>query len=311
MISNCWRQSPVICGVVLFANLGVCGAQQAGRIVDIKLSPDQRRLVVQCEGPIGSHEVRALKTPSSLVIDLHSTQVGQAPGAMKLEHGPIREIRTVRQNSDARVVVDFGEHPVPEHKVRKIGDCLIVFLGEFGPVRAAASVPSAPGAIGNKQERVTPQAPRVQVRAPGNESPKAKLTSRITDPKQPRHTIDSTKLFVKSARVVNGSIQMEVAEKHNPRKAYLISLGVDWERLGLKTAEIRPAPWRAEAAAGQSRVSSLKATKREPRARKGIGPGKEASKKTITTVKGGTKGPSGASANATQRPAGPTRVKPL
>jgi len=187
-----------------------------------------KRIVIRAEGDVPRPAVYKPSKPSTFVMDFDRAIPAPKLGRLKPGGNPIREIRIDRLGTGTRIAVDFGEHAVPQYRVRKIDNCFLVFLGESklfpGGVAAGRTPQEVPGGPldGGASSR--------WVAAPAASGP--------------------GKLMIKSANASANEIVVDVADRRFPEQLYRIRLDVDLNRPALDAAEIVPLP-RKERSAGR------------------------------------------------------------
>lgn len=234
----------------LVLNPAISWTSDSGIITDVKLSPDKKRIVIRTEGHLEGPAACKTSRPSRLTIDFKSADLVQRQAPLKFTNGPIKEIRSARTETGARLLVDFGDYEVPEYRISKIDGCFLVFLGDFKATRSGL----------RSAARSEEKAEKGGAFSPVQWEPVPAATG-------------SGKLRIKTAEVVNDLIVLEVADGKNPAREYRISLGVDLRQHGFNTAEIRALPQRSNAlevtASRPARISKV-----EGRAQTKRGPGK-------------------------------------
>jgi hypothetical protein len=192
----------------------------AGTITDVKISPDLKRVIVKCEGPIDERMSSSVQRSSLLVIDLAGATLGDVERSTRAGREAGLEVRVSKTNTGARLVLDFGGAAVPEHKIRRVGDYLMVFLGEWTPKAAPPTKTAA-----------TPPRPAQPAHAaPAKSNPPVRLA------------LDSSGLTIKSVKVVDGVIVLQVANRTKPAGNYRIDLGINFDQLGFSVANVQPIP---------------------------------------------------------------------
>jgi hypothetical protein len=199
---------PVFIGLLLGSISWCSEARASGEITEINVTPDCKRISVRADDQIGRHAVFALEKPNRLVLDIEDTTVSRE-SAISGTIAAGLEIRAARKGSGARVVMNFGNRPVPEHRVRTVGNYLLLFLEGWG-VPAGASY-----------------------RTHQENSPEPL-------PRQEPILSSSPDLQIKSAEVANGLIVLKVANRAYPERIFKIELGVDFDQLGFSAASIHP-----------------------------------------------------------------------
>ncbi len=97
----------------LLITMACCPALAAGsgEITQVKLEPQDRRIVIASKGTVGKHLARVIGQPNRLVMDFENMTVGKVPPKITGDKTEIHEIRVSNHKSRARVVVDFQEPP--------------------------------------------------------------------------------------------------------------------------------------------------------------------------------------------------------
>ncbi|MGB6063354.1 MAG: hypothetical protein WBG50_01010 [Desulfomonilaceae bacterium] len=157
-----------------------------------------------------------MSRPSRLVIDIPAASVAAEPQIIGLEKNSALRIRIAKTGKGAQVVLDFGASPVPDHKLHRIDDYLIVLLGEW-QTQQRAQTPPKPARTPEEHAVAAPrQSPQVVTHAAGST------------------------LLIKSVGETNGVIVLKAAKKTQPRHVYRIDIGVDFQNLGFKEANVYP-----------------------------------------------------------------------
>jgi len=236
---------------------GVCEALGVGKVAEVSVSPDVRRVSIKIDGIAGNHAESTAANPSRLIIDIPGAGVGKplvVKGAGK-ESG--LSIRVAKSESGARVVLDFGTASIPEYRVRRLGSFLMVFLQEWHP-----TIPKPQRAAVQEQpaEKELPPLSTHRIRRDDSEAmpslrvprEREQQISRVrngragqTEVRQaalaaagPHH--ESAELFIRSAEVSGGLIVLHVARRSDPATLYRIDLGLDFTQLGFSAARISP-----------------------------------------------------------------------
>jgi hypothetical protein len=189
----------------------------AGKIADVKISPDLKRVVVKCGGLVDERMSSSVQRSSLLVIDLAGAGLGDIERSTRAGREAGLEVRVSKTNSGARLVLDFGGAAVPEHKIRRVGDFLMVFLGEWTPKAA----PPSKTVVTSPRPVQPAQAARPKPNSP------VKLS------------LDSSGLTIRSAEVVDGMIVLQVASRTKPAGNYRIDLGINFDQLGFSVANVQ------------------------------------------------------------------------
>jgi hypothetical protein len=217
----------VMAAMLIVLNPGISQAVPPGRITQVTASPDARRVTVKCDGMMGSHTVSTGTNPSRLIIDVEGMGIARSPQINAAAKASGLDVRVAKSSSGARVVLDFGTSAIPSHKIRRLGNYLLVFLQEWEPKTGPS--PSI-------EPRVEPRTePRVETRRmPISNRPAPVPGSKNKGP----YEGESPELSIKSAAVVDGLIVLTVAHRDNPGVTYRIDLGVDIHKLGFSMAKI-------------------------------------------------------------------------
>jgi len=214
-----WKKHSVlqgVAGLIVLANVAVCSAWVPGRITDVRLSSDLKRIVISAEGSVSQPAAFRIQRPSKLVIDFKGAALGTKVRNLELTDKPIRRIRPGKLKSGARIVVDFGGYEVPEYRIRRMENCFMVFFGEY-----------------RRSELAAPPEPRAVTAAKKGASRDKKRWEPVPAAK------GGTGLLIKSAKVVGNEIVLEVASKSQPGSRYRVDLGIDLDQLGFNSANIR------------------------------------------------------------------------
>ena len=209
-------------------------------ITNVKVSPDQKQIVIKGNKTLGIHSAFAFENPYRLVIDFENTGLAKVPAKIKVDKPPINEIRLGANTRRARLVVDFGEYPVPPFMVERKGNLAVVALG---------SVPTDPRMIQRnsaaetrpKPSHVSAQQPQhhvVQKREttpvpPSTPSPSPSVSSVAPSKKtgQPGFT-------VKQSLVTNNMLLVELQNSKSPSETYRIVLDLNLDDMTVHNASI-------------------------------------------------------------------------
>lgn len=223
--------SLVMAAALIALNTGISQAVPPGNITQVTASPDARRVTVKCDGMMGPHTVSTGSNPSRLIIDVEGMGISKSPQINAATKGSGLDVRVGKSSSGARVVLDFGTSVIPSHKIRRLGNYLLVFLQEWEP---------KVGPPPRVEPRIEPlMEPRVETRVEKRRTPISNGAVRVAGSKNKRpYEGGSPELSIKSAAVVDGLIVLTVAHRDNPGVTYRIDLGVDIHKLGFSTAKI-------------------------------------------------------------------------
>jgi hypothetical protein len=234
------RSLLLVMALLIAAAFGDGEALASAKIVDVKISPDARRVIVTADGAMIPAGICRLEGTSKLAIDIPGIGLGDVERSIRSSAKPGLMVNVSRTVSGVRLELDFGNSPVPEHKIRRMENCLVLLLS---PWTAAASPEewSAPAGDHGPPTPTEPAVPRKKQR----------------HIKSGGHPAD---LEVKSAEVNNGVIVLTVAKGDNPDRLYRIDLGVDLEQSGFHAASIRRVkdqdPAAAQRSGGKSRTAA-------------------------------------------------------
>jgi hypothetical protein len=205
--------------LLVAAGFGECRTFAAGKITDVKISPDSRRVIVTADGAMIPAGICRLEGTSKLAIDIPGIGLGDVDRTVRSLEAPVLEVKVSPTASGVRLVMDFGSASVPEHKIRRMENCLIL---QLSPWSAADSVGdwAAPAGVRSASEPLQSSTTKQKAR-------QIKAKGRAGD------------LEVKSAEVANGLIVLTVVRQDNPDRLYQIDLGVDLEHSGFHVASIR------------------------------------------------------------------------
>ncbi|MBI4961809.1 MAG: AMIN domain-containing protein [Desulfomonile tiedjei] len=202
---------------------GASYAMPTGKITEVSVSPDLKRVTIKSDGIIGPHTVSTASNPSRLIIDVEGASVATPPPAHAVSKASGLAVKAVKNQSGARVVMDFGASPLPVHKIRRLGNYLLVFLQEWEPTPAASG-------------RITPD--KVPVAEPTPAVVRRRIEKPLVSSTSNLPIKSSSDLSIKSAEVSDGLIILTLANRERPGMIYRIDLGVDFEKLGFSTAKI-------------------------------------------------------------------------
>lgn len=199
---------------LMFSLVFTLDACAYGEIVDVTITPDGKRVSIRTEGRVGRYSAHTLQNPTRLVLDFEDTGLSKEPAISGTLASGI-DIRTARKGTSARVVMNLGNRPLPDHRITTVGNHLLVFLNNWSS--PAGTAHQAAGTV--QQAKEQPQAPVVQ-----------------------EETVlsGSKDLQIKSAEVINGQIVLKVMHRADQSRIYKIELGVDFDQLGFNTASIHP-----------------------------------------------------------------------
>jgi len=182
--------------------------QASGNITGAQFSRDGKQISVQSDGPVGRHNAFVLAHPNRLVVDFPENGFKGIPRKIGGVSPGVKEIRLGHFNSRARVVVDFGESPVPPYRIHPEGARVLVVFGK--PMAAAPESPRF-------RKPVLSVKPSAKEQSSGTrESP--------GDKKMPP-------LSIKSANVVGDLIVLQLSDPKNPQRSCRLVMEVNLDRL--------------------------------------------------------------------------------
>jgi hypothetical protein len=195
--------------------------QDRPEIADVRLSPDSERLVIKTRGSTLHPEALALRSPARLVLDFKGARPADSAYSIKDIGGYIRGITVRSAPTGARVEVEFSDDRVPDYRIRQLGSSVLVFFSWDAQAEARRA--------GRGEASVANSTASVEA---GVSSDKA-----VWKPAPAGK--GKTGLFIKRADVEDGLIVLDVADGKHPDATYRISLGVDLERRGFRSASVR------------------------------------------------------------------------
>ncbi len=219
---------------------------ESGEITSVQVAQDLSRISIYSQGHLGKHSAFVIDKPYRLVIDFDSATIGNIKNRIRVEHPPINEIRLGYHNNRARVVVDFGENPVPPYHIEHSGDLIVVSLGKTSgirPVDKPVRMEPAPKKPVPKQADRTPHSSK-QVAQPSPEATIPASPPHLADSQAPAAESgddDDAKIVVKNAGVKSSLVYVELVNKTDPRISYRLILDLDLDRLSIRSASLSDA----------------------------------------------------------------------
>ncbi len=207
----------LLCLLLMLNCSQVWGAESA-KITSVQVAPDLKQVSIECDGPVGNHSAFVIQKPHRLVLDLQSTGLGKIPTRINVGRSPLNEIRLGYADSRARVVVDFGDNPVPSFKIDRQANGLVVRLG----VTAGAWQPK-------------PTA------KPTAQLPKEPAPPKAVTPSPAAPAVNSSVVSVKTAGVKDDLIFVELASKKDPKRTYRLVIDLDVDQLKVRQATVSDA----------------------------------------------------------------------
>ncbi|MCL5123056.1 MAG: AMIN domain-containing protein [Deltaproteobacteria bacterium] len=209
-------------------------------ITNVKVSPDQKQILIKADKPLGTHAAFAFQNPYRLVIDFENTGLGKVPLKVKIDKPPINEIRLGNNGHRARLVVDFGEYPVPPFMVERKGNLAVVALGE---------IPTDPRLIQRNSE--------VETNDKSHRSSVPQTQHRITSKPQPTHAptpvpsappsvslvapsnkTEKQGLIVKQSLATNNLLLVELQDRKKPTEKYRIVMDFNLNQMTVNTVSL-------------------------------------------------------------------------
>jgi hypothetical protein len=180
----------------------------AASITEIDVSPDLKRAAVKLDGELNQFNQFSLSKPSRIVIEFKNVSVNRTPKIVGLENGSGVTIRTANSPNGARVVFDFGDKQLPEYKLHKMGTNLLLSMSEWSGEACSGGPVSMP-----KEPRFKSQ----KIFAAGDAA-----------------------LEVKSVKIVNGEIQLDVANHAYSGATYRVNVGLNFNAPEASKMRVRP-----------------------------------------------------------------------
>ena len=212
--------------LVFMACATVGAAQERGRITAVRLTPDLKQIMIRFEGEIGKHSAFVMANPCRLVLDFEATGLAKLPGKISVNRDPISEIRLGAVASRSRLVVDFGDQPVPAFKIEQGGDMVTVRL--------------SPDSMSGKRANARP-APHTPRRSSSAGEPHAKESlapSKSASPGTSQAKPLDSRMVVKTAGINENLVFVELADSQNRKKVYRLVVDLDREQMNVRRATV-------------------------------------------------------------------------
>ena len=200
------------------AQWGVAEGFRPGHISGVHLTPNGKQVLIQCDARPGPHSDFVIGSPNRLVIDFEGAGLLRAPRKVRVNRAGVREIRLGHFKSRARVVIDFGSNPVPRYELRPGEKSLVVSLAGNAGSLSAQKRRIKPKRLSHKLLK-----PRMHHKAPAKRKGKTEALS------------------IKSARVTDGLVVVELADGKDPKKHCRVVLDVDAKHLRVRRATLSDA----------------------------------------------------------------------
>jgi len=215
--------------ITMFCGTAFC---DSATITGVQISPDLRQVAIKFDGMAGKHSAFVIENPYRLVLDFEATGLAKVANKINVGRDPIDSIRLGQGNGRTRLVVDFGNNPVPPFRIDRQASAVIINLASGGtpshrPAPLARPAPLPPDAMA----RPLPVAkkPAVATRAA---APKAK------DPETQPTAKRSAGMAVKSAGMAENFVFVEIADQKNPKNTYRLVIDMDREELNVRGATL-------------------------------------------------------------------------
>lgn len=231
---------------IMLILLTSCLAQEStiGSISSVRISPDMRQIVVRADGVLGRHTAFAFDKPYRLVVDFDSTSLGKISNKIKLEKPPINEIRLGKLENRARLVIDFGDFPVPSYAIERQDNMAVIALGETGIPRTE-----------NDNENIQENSRKQQKRSVTNTRPiplkrdRSKTVESVPAPTPIRNTVQQSppsakseiaqaEHAVKKVLLSNDLLLLEFQDPRNPNLSYSLAIDIDLKNQTLRSASL-------------------------------------------------------------------------
>lgn len=223
-----------------------CLAQESssGAISTVRISPDLRQIVVRADGVLGRHTAFAFEKPYRLVVDFESTSLGKIPSKIKLEKPPISEIRLGKLENRARLVIDFGENPVPPYAIERQDNMVVIALGEAGPPKSDDQADNIQESDRKPQKRSVASAKPVLMKKEQNQVSEqvpapTPLKNNASQPvSKKRNDSSQAEYALKKAVLSNDLLLIEFHDPRNPSQTYSLAIEIDLKDKTLKKASL-------------------------------------------------------------------------
>jgi len=227
--------------LVLTCSSGV-SANQA-EITAVQVAPDYSSITIRSEGPLGKHSAFVIDRPFRLVVDFEATGLGKLQGKIKVDKGPMNEIRMGYHNNRARVVVDFGDNPAPPYQIERRDNLVVIAFG-----RAQGTPPRTRSTTAKTQ--TVPKPPPVPAQdlpshpdpsrseaSPAQPAP-AQTRPEGVPSQTPRPDTDDSTVSVKDAGVRNNLVFVELVNRKDPKLTYRLIVDLDMDDLSIRSASL-------------------------------------------------------------------------
>jgi AMIN domain len=239
--TSCLMHAILVFCFVLFL-LSAASAQELENplITNVQIAPDQKQLIIKADKALGTHSAFAFENPYRLVIDFESTGLGKVPAKIKVDKPPINEIRLGKNGHRARIVVDFGEYPVPPFMVERNGNLAVVALGAV-PTDPRMLQRSPQAESGSKPRSVSPPQPQRHA-APKNDQTRVPAPLPIDKPTSTPINSgkknEQTSFVVKQSLVTNNLLLVELQNRKSPAETYRVVVDLNLNSMTIRNASI-------------------------------------------------------------------------
>ena len=197
--------------------IGPAWADDSGSITSAYVAPDARNILLRYDGPIGKHAAFVMQNPSRLVVDFDATRLGSVPRKIKINQEPIDEVRLGHMGGRARLVVDFGDRPIPSFNVQRGPNLISISLG------ATEGSPELPQA----------DKPRVRSQVSAGQIPQVSGAAGSRE--------NGSAVRVKTAGIKDNLVFVELADLKDPKFRYRLVVDLDVAGLRVKNAALSDA----------------------------------------------------------------------
>lgn len=221
-------------GLFLAALILLCiplhGWSADSHIGGVQISPDLRQIFIKCDNPVGRHSAFIMQRPYRLVLDFDSMGLAKVPGKIAVNRGGISEIRLGSNNNKARIVIDFGDSPVPAFNIEKRSEMAVVNLGDAGGYRPqeAAERTFSP------EPKMLPAPKHVKSAVPTN-----KNTEIAAIRQSAKYNLPS--LQVRKSGLKDNLVFVELVDRRDPKQLYRLVVDLDHKNLDVRQASISDA----------------------------------------------------------------------
>lgn len=209
-------------------------------ITNVQIAPDQKQIVIKADKALGVHSAFAFEKPYRLVIDFETTGLGKVPTRIKVDKPPISEIRLGKNGHRARMVIDFGEYPVPPFMVERKGNLAVVALG---------NVPTDPRIIQRGPSRETNPKPHATLPPQPTRQTLSKkdqthvpaptpMEPPVATPPTSANKIEQSSFVVKQSLITNNLLLVELQNRKQPSETYRIVVDLNLNELTVRNASI-------------------------------------------------------------------------